>query len=337
MSFKSQAKKFLQRSGLLRFRQRMLPPSVVVLGLHSVSEDREGQADWLSEGITTEAERFRELVRILAQEFHPVTMDDLAEWLAGRKTLPRRSVALTFDDGFADNYRLAAPIMEEFGVRGAFYLTVDSVRLRELPWFCHIYYLFQTAKREKQVLHDPELNRTWKFGDAVDNRAAFVHYNYPCARMSDSERRLYIKKLENWFGHRLNPAALPGMMTFEQAKELRQRGHIIGSHSLSHGNLAHIPEEDLEREIVGAHEFLEKELGESIEHFSYPHPCLHPQWNEKTFALTERLNYKTVVLTQPGIVTQSSDPQLLPRVMIGNPDVEEFRWKLETALAAIQT
>jgi hypothetical protein len=82
---------------------------------------------------------------------------------------------------------------------------------------------------------------------------------------------------------------------------------------------------------------LEHELGEPVEHFSYPHPCLDPQWNEITLAETQKLNYKTAVLTNFGLVTRRCFPLLLPRIMISNPDNKEFRWKLETALARIKT
>jgi hypothetical protein len=85
-----------------------------------------------------------------------------------------------------------------------------------------------------------------------------------------------------------------------------------------------------------ANEILEHELGEPVEHFSYPHPCLNPQWNKATFDVTEKLNCKTAVLTGFGLVTQHSSPFLLPRLMINNQNNKEFRWKLETALAGIQ-
>ena len=59
---------------------------------------------------------------ILREQYHPVTLDDIADWLEHKKPLPHRAVAVTFDDGFADNYHLAAPIMEKHDIRGAIYL-----------------------------------------------------------------------------------------------------------------------------------------------------------------------------------------------------------------------
>jgi peptidoglycan/xylan/chitin deacetylase (PgdA/CDA1 family)/glycosyltransferase involved in cell wall biosynthesis len=52
----------------------------------------------------------------------PVTLDALLEHRAGRRRLPARAVVITFDDGFADCARYAAPILERYGFNALFYL-----------------------------------------------------------------------------------------------------------------------------------------------------------------------------------------------------------------------
>ncbi|MDR1269991.1 MAG: polysaccharide deacetylase family protein [Planctomycetaceae bacterium] len=334
---KETIKKVLLEGKVLRLYQRMRSCSVLILAYHSVSENRDGQADYINSGITTEAKRFDEQMSILRKEFYPVTLDEIADWINGSRSLPSRSVAVTFDDGFADNYHIAAPIMEKYDIRGAIYLTIDSVQHRKLPWFCRTVFLFQQAKRQNQVLTDSEIKRTWNLGNPKENREAFIYYSYPCAKLVGEELENYVEKLEKWFGYGIDSTMSPSMIDFEQARELRRRGHLIGNHTLSHGNLAHIPPESLHHEIAGANEILERELGERVEHFSYPHPCLDPQWNNNTLEETKKLGYKTAVLTSFGSVFRNSSPLLLPRLMIANPNAFEFRWKLETALAGIQT
>jgi peptidoglycan/xylan/chitin deacetylase (PgdA/CDA1 family) len=161
-----------------------------------------------------------------------------------------------------------------------------------------------------------------------------VYYSHPCATMTDVVLEGYVAALEHWFGFKLDLTQGPRMMSFAHAKELRQRGHIVGNHTFSHGNIARIPPETLSQEIAGANEILERELGGKSEHFSYPNPCmLPPQWNEQSLALTKKIGFKTAVLTDAGVVMKKSNPLLLPRVTPYNENVDAFRWRLENAFA----
>ena len=319
-------------SGALRLCASSRPQAIAVLCYHSVFPDREGQDNYISKAITVEADLFDEQMRMLREKYNPVTLDDITDWQNGRKQLPPRSVAVTFDDGFEDNYAVAAPIMEKYGIFGAFYLTVNAIIKDELPWFCRTIYLFQEAQRRNLVLTD-EQGRTWNLGNPEENHEAFVLYSNPCATKTDKVLEEYVEKLENWFGYKLDLTQGPRMMSFDQARELRQRGHIVGNHTYSHGNMGHIPPEELDQEIARANEILERELNGKSEHFSYPHPCLYPQWNEQSLALTKQIGFKTAVLTDQGVVTKSSNPLLLQRVIPGDDDADDFCWRLDNAFA----
>jgi len=323
-------KSLVLRSGILRFyAANFLPQEAAILCYHSIAVDREGQDDYISKAITVDANLFDEHMRMLREKYNPVTLDDIADWMAARKKLPTRSVAVTFDDGFEDNYTVAAPIMEKYGIFGTFYLTAGAVRKNELPWFCRTTYLFHEAKRRNMVLTDTKLQRTWNLGNPDENREAFVHYSNPCATESDRIQEEHVERLENWFGFKLDLSQGPRMMSFAEARELRQRGHIVGNHSFTHDNIGHVPPEALHHEIVEANEMLEQELGGKPEHFSYPHPCFSPQWSEQSLAVTKQLGFKTAVLTDHGVVTKASNPLLLHRVIPGNEDADAFCWRLD--------
>ena len=333
-SWKQAVKSAIIHSGTMRLCSALRPPSAAILCYHSVSGDREGQGDCISPGITVETNLFDEHMRILRKNYHPVTLDDIADWLEHKKPIPRRAVAVTFDDGFADNYHLAASIMEKYGIRGAIYLAVDAVRRQELPWYCRLHYLFHKDKSEPQS-EDCGCTRNLPV-EVLTESDAERFYAKSCVVLEEEQLEQRITQIESQFGHKLDLSKSPGMMTFEQAKELIQRGHIIGSHTLSHGTAGLLTAKQLHREIGEANQLLERELGVPMRHFSYPHPYqIDPQWNEDSLKETQKAGYKTAVLTRSGLVKQGANPLLLPRLYIGNESAGQFRWKLESAFAGL--
>ncbi|MCL2304078.1 MAG: polysaccharide deacetylase family protein [Planctomycetaceae bacterium] len=337
MSIKRIVKKTIIKSGLLRFKQCFMPQTAVILYFHSVSNDREGQRSYIGPGITATAGTFRQYMHLLKERFHPVTLDEIADWVSGNKRIPSRSVAITFDDGFADNYHLAAPIMEEFGIRGTFYLTAGCVENQTLPWFCKTLYLFEQAKNKGIVLRDPWAKRDWQLDSPREHQEAFMFHNEQCAAFSWKQQNERIEWLENHFSFRYNDAIAPRMMTWEMARELIQRGHNIGNHTYSHPNVGYISTEDRQIEIVESHRLLAEKLKQTPKHFSYPHPYLNPQHNPESDKQVLVLGYETIVLTEWGGVKRETPPFHLPRVSIGEMSIDAFLWKLETAFAGIKT
>ena len=338
MTFKNNIiKPLLMRSGALRMKTVLLPPTALVLCYHSVSDWRMEQSAVISTGITVDADLFEQQMAILREKYRPTTLDDIADSLKHGTKLLRRSVAVTFDDGFADNYHIAAPIMEKHGIRGAIYLAVDAVRRQELPWYCRLHYLLHQAAEKELLFTDPETGGSWRCAHPDEKNEAERFYAQSCVVLDGEEQRKRIGQIESYFDYKLDLSKpSPGMMTFEQAKELQRRGHIIGSHTLSHGTAGLLTAKQLRREIGGAHQILEQELGKPVQHFSYPHPYqINPQWNDDSLKETERLGYKTAVLTRQGLVHQTENPLLLPRLYIGNDSAERFRWHLESAFAEI--
>src|SRR5579863_2813143 len=123
---KSAIKRAAVRSGLLQAVGRFRPGSAVILMYHSVLDDPRAQESYLGE-ISYPREIFRGQMELLARRYHPVSLDDILRFVTGQTKLPRRAVAVTFDDGYRDNYEVAAPILQRAGVPATIYVTVDCV------------------------------------------------------------------------------------------------------------------------------------------------------------------------------------------------------------------
>ncbi|AKJ29357.1 polysaccharide deacetylase family protein [Caldimonas brevitalea] len=59
--------------------------------------------------------------------YHVLRLDELAEYLEGRRAVPRRSVVITVDDGYESFYRYAAPLLRRHGFPVTLFVYTDFV------------------------------------------------------------------------------------------------------------------------------------------------------------------------------------------------------------------
>ena len=164
---------------------------------------------------------FRSQAAWLAENTHVVTLSDGIERLASGNSdaAGRPMVAVTFDDGYADNASAAAPILEEAGLRGTFFLTTNFVGEREPMWFDRALLGLQRNSEERNA----ELAR--RFCGEGDTRTP----RQWLGRMKHVEpavRSEWIEALDA-----PDPDVLRDFapMTVDEARGLHERGHEVGA------------------------------------------------------------------------------------------------------------
>lgn len=107
------AKRAILASGALR----LVSPhaSAAILMYHSVMADPSAHTDLLG-GIVHSETEFRAQMQVLSREFRAVSLGKLVDILKTGEEIPKRSVVVTFDDGYTDNRDVAMPILNELGI-----------------------------------------------------------------------------------------------------------------------------------------------------------------------------------------------------------------------------
>ncbi len=90
---------------------------------------------------------FVAVLRSLKARGTPVSMDDVIADRAGRAPLPQHAFAITFDDGFANNLTVAAPILAEEKVPATFYVTTDFIDRNRMSWIDRIEYAVEAVRQ----------------------------------------------------------------------------------------------------------------------------------------------------------------------------------------------
>ena len=123
---KNWVKRSLVSSRALGFASRLNRPGVAILMYHSVMVEPRLHATTLGE-IVHSAGMFRRQMEVIARHYNPVSLDEVLAFVQGQTQMPPKPVVVTFDDGYADNFEVAAPILNEFGIPAVFYATVACV------------------------------------------------------------------------------------------------------------------------------------------------------------------------------------------------------------------
>jgi peptidoglycan/xylan/chitin deacetylase (PgdA/CDA1 family) len=325
---KNATKNLLLRSGLLRMVGRLRPCGAAILMYHSVLEDPRSEEFFLG-GIGHSQAVFRGQMELLARRYHPVSLDEITQFARRKGELPRRSVAVTFDDGYADNYEVAAPILKSVGVPATFYATVDCVERRRLPWPSELRFVFRKTKKENWV---DSASRTWPLRDENDRESALLRSCDECCTQAGAPQDDYVSRVAHDLDIEVPAESGKLMMDYVQMKDLLAQGHIVGSHTLTHPNVAYLEPEATRRELAESKQRLEQGLQGPVVHFSYPCPALPPSWTDQTVAASREAGYETAVTTNRGLVRKDDDPLQLNRIR-PTKTVQGLWWNLECAFA----
>lgn len=85
--------------------------------------------------LTISSKKFRDQMKYLRDnKYRVIPLNDLIEFLQGKRTLPRRSVVLSIDDGHKSIYKIAYPILKEFGFPATVFAYSDYLNNGGLTW-----------------------------------------------------------------------------------------------------------------------------------------------------------------------------------------------------------
>jgi peptidoglycan/xylan/chitin deacetylase (PgdA/CDA1 family) len=234
----------------------------------------------------------------------------LSEGVAGLRDgkLPARALAITFDDGYANNATLAAPVLARLGLHATFFIAtgyldggrmfndtvLEAVRAAEGP----------TLDVQALGLGRYPVGSTIERRDAIAQILAAIKYRPVAERMALSERIAECARATP-------PADL--MMTSEQAAGLARQGFALGGHTVSHPILARVDADEAQREIAVGRLQVEELAGRRVDLFAYPNGTPGRDYTEETVRLVREAGFRGAVSSSPGAARPGSDPYQIPR------------------------
>lgn len=263
-----------RRSGLLplvMWARTALRQDVRILAYHRVLETAEPEDFRFDlDLVSASAEGFRAQLKAIRRHCSPLRFDELVDHLDRGKPLPPRSVLITFDDGYDDNYRVAFPLLRDEGMSAMFFVStghVDSGRPYAYDWL--VYMLCVTDATRLQA---PELGLDFALPVGLDARRRLASHLLDRIKTLGADAQLaLIARLEReWAlpsdaGH---PDCRP--MDWDQVREMHRGGMEFGSHGIDHRMLAKLDRVRMREEVADSKGAIERAIGAPVQAISYP-------------------------------------------------------------------
>jgi len=254
-----------------------------------------------------DAECFDWQMALLRQYCNPLSLSKGVSGLK-RGMLPPRAVAITFDDGYADNAIVALPALQKHGLTATFFIAtsfLDGGRM----WNDSIIEAVRhssasTLDTDEIGLGAIELGSVSQRGPVAERIIKAVKH-----RPADDRQRLVNALCER------ARVSLPDdlMMSAGQVRQLAEAGMEIGAHTQSHPILRTLDTETAAAEIEGSRRVLEQIIGRSVSVFAYPNGRPGDDYTERDRQIVEGLGFYCAPSTRWGVATPDSDLYQLPR------------------------
>jgi len=264
----------------------------VVLTFHRVLTDAEIQRTASMLGMVVREKTFADFLAYASRECELVDLSRDPDWQSGSNL----RLAITFDDGWADNASVAYQITRKHQAPMAIFIVTK--RLGEtLPFW-----------PERAVA---ALDRASSGQDKSRSDIEQTIEELKKLPANERSRRVELLVVENPDAQATAP--IDQTMNWEQVTQLYRGGVTFGSHTCTHEILTTIPLKNAQDEITASRTDIEEKLGAPCRLFSYPNGDCSAEVRE----LVQQAGYRFAFLNQaPGIWTESCDPYLIPRVNV---------------------
>lgn len=251
--------------------------------------------------ISATAEGFEQQMRYLREQMNPVPLSRVCQFLRGETTLPERAVAVTFDDGYRDTFSYAFPILKRYQVPAMVFVTTGNIESGHPFWFQTAAQLMRHLPAGAITL--PESSESFPAGESTKERRDSLRRLQELLKgLPDTRRTTLLGEWSMRFSDLL--AAVGGELTrplqWDEIRLMASQGVEFGSHTVTHPNLRHVSDPELDWELSESKRVLEAHLQQPIEAIAYPIGT-PSAYDERVVHAAQSAGFKLGLSYRPGV------------------------------------
>lgn len=278
-----------------------------------------------------------------------VSLDELMHSLK-KKKLKKNCIAITFDDGYIDNFSLAKPLLEKYKLPATFFIPTINIGQQKEFWWDELEYLFLVIEElpaslaicinGTEVAYDMDTETKVSFENQLKHKAWKPYEENPptirCAAflkiwellkpLRDDEQQKYLDVIRKWIGVSVAKREEFQCMSAVDLQQLATNKLLqVGAHTTSHIALGFHDKDFQKKEIRDNKLFLESLIHKKVDLLAYP----YGNYNDETLTAARKAGMHGAFTTEEGVVGNTTNPYRINRFQVKNQNGIEFRNTLE--------
>jgi peptidoglycan/xylan/chitin deacetylase (PgdA/CDA1 family) len=265
-----------------------------------------------------DANEFEKFIVTLKKNYEIVPLRQLFDNFRNKTAPKKRTIALTFDDGYINNFTVALPILKKHHVPATFYLITESLENSTFYVWPDVIDLVQKHTKE----------------DIVISAGRFKYPGFFCAELnislvdlmktSGSDRETYLDEIKKLYPNYLKEAKeVPELIDLVHKNELEKyKDEVLieyGSHTHLHYNLEFLNEDDCSKEVNRSKKIIEDIVKKPVISLAFP----DGSYNAQIISNCKKAGYENVVAVTYKLNENNGDPFILSRFTVSNSTTSE--------------
>ncbi|MBI3502606.1 MAG: polysaccharide deacetylase family protein [Bacteroidetes bacterium] len=297
--------------GIEKFFSSIARNNYLVLCYHGCSY----APDFSINGRHISSKQMEEHLIYFKKNFNIVSLSECFFSLRNGIVPKKKTIALTFDDGYVNNFTTLFPLLKKINIPATFFIISQSLvddNFINWPDILDIIKSYSGTKTLEIGDEKFKLN-----GNFFSNKLSLSASDY--IKKMGSDRDAILRDIMNKCGFaKIIPRAnreYYKMINKEQLKQISENALIeIGSHSHSHYNLGNVNNELAKEELIQSKKIIEEVIQKEVETIAYP----DGSYTNETKRISEEAGYKNLVAVSYQCTDDLQDKRILPRLTISN-------------------
>lgn len=265
--------------------------------------------------MVTSVDLFADFLEWVAESYRVTRIEEFCTRTKETNNAEKPCCAITFDDGWLDNYLYAFPQLQQRKMPATIFLPTNFIGTNRRFWQEKLWLCLEEI--DKQENRETLLMRTARrfpwFISSSTTLATYSSIRSFLMTRPSHEALQFVEELAEQSSI-ADDSSCRSFVNWGEVREMQREGISVGSHTVSHSLLPRMTPRDVIAEIENSRAELNARLADDVRLFSYPWGA----WNGLVKQSVQSAGYDFAFTTKNAPLSNSDDPRLLPRIAISN-------------------